>query len=114
MYHAVTHESARTSRRENKEYAMNSTQNAPASEKSASSCQPLIETLVKLGSSWAVHGLKIGRTAVQMSAETLGKTVQTLDTLAAAFEKKAAGAQEEAAPEAKAPEAEAPAAQPTA
>lgn len=85
---------------------MNSTENVSASDKSAvPSCQPLLETLVKLGSSWAAHGLKIGRNAVQMSAETLGKTVQTLDALAAAFEQKAAK------PAAEAPAAEAPAAE---
>jgi hypothetical protein len=85
---------------------MDSTQNVPASEKSAvPSCEPLVGTLVKLGSSWAVHGLKIGRTAVQMSAETLGKTVQTLDTLVAALERKAEKGP--VAPEAPTPAAEA-------
>jgi hypothetical protein len=78
---------------------MNTTQNVPAGEKSAdSSCQPLLDTLAKLGSSWAAHGLKIGRNAAQMSAETLEKTAQTLETLAAAFEQKARGAAEPAAP----------------
>jgi hypothetical protein len=70
---------------------MDPTQNVAASEKSAvPSCQPLVETLVNLGRSWAVHGLKMGRNAVQMSAETLGKTVQSLDALAAVLEQKAA------------------------
>jgi hypothetical protein len=91
---------------------MNATQNAPAAENAektpVSPCQPLIETLSKLGSAWAAHGLKIGRNAVQMSAETLQKTVDTLDTLAAEFEKRAA---KDAAPAGEpAPAAPAPAA----
>lgn len=90
---------------------MDSTQNVPASEKGAvPSCEPLLETLVKLGTSWAAHGLKIGRNAVQMSAETLGKTVETLDALAAALEQRAA----KTTPEAPAPEAPAPADEPAA
>lgn len=81
---------------------MNPTQSTPAPEKSVhASCQPLVETLVKLGSTWAAHGLKIGRDAVKLSAETLGKTVETLDSLAAEFEKRAARAKSDVqAPEA--------------
>lgn len=92
---------------------MNPTQNAAAPEKGVSpSCQPLVETLSKLGSTWAAHGLRIGRDAVRMSAETLGKTVQTLDTLAHAFEQRAArkAGSEAAPPEASPPPPEAPAA----
>lgn len=53
------------------------------------SCKTLVDTLRGLGTSWAAYGLKVGKMALQTSAETLGKTAETLDTLAAAFEKKA-------------------------
>lgn len=87
---------------------MSSTQNATAPEKGASpSCQPLLETLTKLGSVWAAHGLRVGRDAVRLGAETLGKTMETLDTLAIALEQRAARKSEpEAAPLADEPPAE--------
>jgi hypothetical protein len=73
-----------------------STESTPAT--SLPSCKSLVDTIVGLGTSWAAHGLKIGRTALVTSAETLGKTAETLETLAAAFEKKAADAKEQSAP----------------
>ena len=39
---------------------------------------------------WAAYGLKVGKLALEQSAEALGKTAQTFDTLAAELEKKAA------------------------
>ena len=66
----------------------------------------LVDTLVGLGSSWAAYGLKVGKMALVQSAETLGKTAETLDTLAAAMEKKAAEAKAEQAPKADAPKSD--------
>ena len=49
----------------------------------------LLATLTELGSSWAVYGLKVGKMALETSAETLGKTAHTLDAIAAELDKKA-------------------------
>lgn len=46
-----------------------------------------VETLSQLGSTWAMHGLKIGRQALLTSAETIQKAAETLDTLAESFTK---------------------------
>jgi hypothetical protein len=46
-----------------------------------------VETLSQLGSTWAMHGLKIGRQALLTSAETIQKAAETLDTLAESFAK---------------------------
>jgi hypothetical protein len=63
----------------------------------------LLATLTELGSSWAVYGLKVGKMALETSAETLGKTAHTLDVLAAELDKKA-----KPGPSADAPPADAP------
>lgn len=91
------------------------TTNSTPSDVNAPSSKTLVDTLISLGSSWAAYGLKVGKMALVTSAETLGKTAETLDTLATAFQKKAetAGTDEApvAAPDA-APKAEAPAPKP--
>ena len=51
---------------------------------------PLLTTLAGLGSTWAAYGLKMGKMALEQSADALGKTAHTLDTLANELEKKAA------------------------
>ena len=63
-----------------------------SSDAHAPFAKTLVDTLVGLGSSWAAYGLKVGKMALVQSAETLGKTAETLDTLAAVMEKKAAEA----------------------
>src|SRR5689334_608248 len=73
-----------------KELSMNTTAEPTPSDANATSCKTLVDTLVGLGSSWALHGLKIGKMAIMTSAETLGKTAETLETLAAVLQKKAA------------------------
>jgi hypothetical protein len=52
----------------------------------------LLGTLTGLGSTWAVYGLKVGAVALEQSADALGKTAKTLDTLATELEKKTPGA----------------------
>jgi hypothetical protein len=69
-----------------------STESTPAT--GLPSCKTLVDTLVGLGTSWAAHGLKVGRSALVTGAQTLGKTAETLDALAAAFEQKASAAKE--------------------
>ena len=60
--------------------------------------ESLGETLVGVGTTWAAHGLKVGKMALEASATTLGKTAQLLETLADEFEKKSSsGPSEEAA-----------------
>lgn len=82
---------------------MNAPQNAaatPAPDASAQgTCKTLVDTLLQVGTTWAAHGLKVGKVALSMSAETLVRTASTLETLAATIEKKA-GAAVEAAPSA--------------
>ena len=100
---------------------MNTAAQSTSSDVQATSCKTLVDTLVGLGSTWAEYGLKVGKMALATSAETLGKTAETLDTLAAAIHKRAEEikAQEaaksdapakEGAPKADAPAADAPAA----
>lgn len=85
---------------------MNTATHSTASDAHAPSCKSLVDTLVGLGSSWAAYGLKVGKMALVTSAETLGKTAETLDTLASAFQKKAEEAKAEEAEKAEAPKAE--------
>src|SRR4051812_28840792 len=51
--------------------------------------EALLHTLVDLGSTWASYGLKVGKSALEQSADALGKTAHTLDTLATELDKKA-------------------------
>ena len=74
---------------------MNTTQE-PSTNNVNAAQKPLLDTLIGLGSSWAVFGLKIGKMAIAQTAEALGKTAETLDTLAATMQKKADQANGEA------------------
>ncbi len=58
------------------------------SENAKQTCGTLLHTLAGLGSTWAAYGLKIGKMALEQSADALGKTAHTLDTLASELEKK--------------------------
>jgi hypothetical protein len=48
----------------------------------------LLHTLADVGSLWAIHGLRAGTMALNTSAQTLGRTAQTLEHLAVELEKK--------------------------
>lgn len=76
---------------------MNTTSSTPA-DSTSPSIKSVVETLVGLGTSWAAFGLKIGKQALVHSAETLGKTADTLESLAVAMEKKGASLGEEKSP----------------
>lgn len=82
---------------------------AAAAETTKRVCGTLLTTLADVGSTWAAHGLKIGKMALATSAETLGKTAQMLDVIATELEKKKPAAEPEVAP---AVAVEAPAAAP--
>jgi hypothetical protein len=62
-----------------------------AAENAKQSCNALLTTLAGIGSTWAAYGLKVGKMALEQSADALGKTAQTLETLASELEKKAPG-----------------------
>jgi hypothetical protein len=85
---------------------MNETQKETAATGARAS---FVDTLLGVGATWAAHGLKIGKLALETSAEAIGKTAHALDTLAVEIEKKAPKA-EPKAEEPKVAEAEAPAA----
>lgn len=80
----------------------------PTEPNTSDTYQVFVETLSQLGSTWAMHGLKIGRQALLTSAETIQKAAETLDTLAESFAK--VRAHEAPAPTATATVVEAPAA----
>ncbi len=87
---------------------MNDTASTPASADSAKrTCGALLSVISDLGSSWAAYGLKMGKMALEQSAQTLGKTAHALDVIATELEKKAASVAPPAAP-AEAPPPEAP------
>ncbi len=79
-------------------------------QKETSANAKLVDTLIGLGATWAAHGLKIGKLALETSAEAIGKTAHALDTLAGQIEKKAAPKSEPAAETPKAEPTETPAA----
>jgi len=68
---------------------MNTSTVSAATENAKQTCGALLSTLAGLGTTWAAYGLKIGKMALEQSADALGKTAHTLDTLAAELEKKA-------------------------
>jgi hypothetical protein len=72
------------------------TATAPSVEAARKTCATVLGTLADLGSSWALYGLKVGKMALETSAETLGKTAHTLDVLASELDKKAKAAHHEA------------------
>jgi hypothetical protein len=87
---------------------MNETQKETAA---TGTCASFVDTLRGLGATWAAHGLKIGKLALETSAEAIGKTAHALDELAVQIEKKAAPkAEEPKAEEPKTEQVEAPAA----
>ncbi|MFO0756116.1 MAG: hypothetical protein U0359_06475 [Byssovorax sp.] len=51
-------------------------------------CAGLLSTLGDVGLTWATYGLKVGKLALETSAETLGRTAKALDTLGAELAKK--------------------------
>jgi len=71
---------------------MNTSDVSTAADNAKKTCETLLTTLVDLGSTWAAYGLKVGKAALEQSADALGKTAHTLDTLATELEKKAAEA----------------------
>ena len=68
---------------------MNTSTVSTAADNAKRTCGALLNTLVDLGSTWASYGLKVGKSALEQSADALGKTAHTLDTLATELEKKA-------------------------
>ncbi len=92
---------------------MNTSTVSAATENAKQTCGALLSTLAGLGSTWAAYGLKMGKMALEQSADALGKTAHTLDTLAVELEKKAAVAAPKPADQvvdADAPKTDAPAA----
>ena len=67
---------------------MNTSSISAAADNAKQTCGALLETLTGLGSTWAAYGLKMGKLALEQSADALGKTAHTLDTLATELEKK--------------------------
>jgi uncharacterized protein YukE len=74
---------------------MNAPNVSTAADNAKRTCGALLTTLVDLGSTWAAYGLKVGKAALEQSADALGKTAHTLDTLATELDKKAAEARHE-------------------
>ena len=77
------------------------TSTVSAADTAKQTCGAFLSTLAGLGSTWAAYGLKVGKMALEQSADALGKTAHTFETLAQELEKKAPKA--DAAPEAAAP-----------
>lgn len=66
----------------------------PSVESAKQSCNAILASLAGLGSTWAAYGLKLGQIALEQSADALGKTAHTLETLASELDKKHAEAGE--------------------
>ena len=66
--------------------------NVPSAESAKKTFETLLVSLADLFTTWAAYGLKVGKLALEQSAEALGKTARTLDTLATELEKKHAEA----------------------
>ena len=60
----------------------------PSADSAKRSFGALLATLTELFTTWATYGLKVGKVALEQSAEALGKTARTLETLAVELEKK--------------------------
>jgi len=70
---------------------MNAAHNEPTtSSTAAKTCGSLLATLGDVGAAWAAYGLRVGKLALETSADTLGKTAKALDLLAVELAKKAA------------------------
>jgi hypothetical protein len=50
---------------------------------------PLVSSLVSVGSAWARYGLSVGRAALETSAQTLRTTAEALGKLADTLEQRA-------------------------
>jgi hypothetical protein len=61
-----------------------------AKDSVAKTCAGLLSTLGDVGVTWAAYGLKVGKLALETSAETLGRTAKALEILSAELAKKAA------------------------
>ncbi len=66
--------------------------NVPSADAAKRTFGAFLATLTELVTTWAAYGLKVGKLALEQSAEALGKTARTLDTLATELEKKHAEA----------------------
>jgi hypothetical protein len=75
---------------------MNTSDVSIAADNAKRTCGALLTTLMDLGSTWAAYGLKVGKAALEQSADALGKTAHTLDTLATELQKKPSDAPEAA------------------
>jgi hypothetical protein len=64
----------------------------PSADSAKRTLSALLATLTDLVTTWAAYGLKVGKLALEQSAEALGKTARTFDTLATELEKKHAEA----------------------
>ena len=64
----------------------------PSADSAKRTFGALLTTLTELVTTWAAYGLKVGKLALEQSAEALGKTARTLDALATELEKKHAEA----------------------
>ncbi len=76
---------------------MNATE-IPSADAAKRTFGALLATLADLVTTWAAYGLKVGKLALEQSAEALGKTARTFETLAAELEKKHAEAAKTDAP----------------
>jgi hypothetical protein len=86
---------------------MNTSTASTAADSAKQTFGALLGSLTGLGSTWAVYGLKVGSMALVQSADALGKTAKTLDTLATEIEKKnPAAAKADVVVDADAPHAE--------
>ena len=57
-------------------------ENTVSAHAAAKGCTNLLSTLGDVGVTWAAYGLKVGKMALETSAETLGRTAKALETLA--------------------------------
>jgi hypothetical protein len=69
---------------------MNSANVSTATDNAKRTFEEFLTTLAGLANTWASYGLKIGKLALEQSAEALGKTARTLGALATELDKKAA------------------------
>jgi hypothetical protein len=74
------------------EVAMNQSQNenTVSTRAAAKGCNAFLSALGDVGVTWAAYGLKVGKMALETSAETLGRTAKALEALAAELARKAA------------------------
>ena len=71
---------------------MNASNVSAATENTKHTLESFLNALAGLASTWASYGLKLGKVALEQSAEALGKTAKAFDALATELDKKAAAA----------------------